>query len=72
MVGSNTPRTQIALPAQGVPELRDTLTSLLEEFGNEEDTGNISDIYKVNSDRSKSFLLLLVLDSIESPPAIGK
>lgn len=59
MVGSNTPRTQIALPAQGVPELRDTLTSLLEEFGNEEDTGTTSDIYKniffsrgINSDRS--------------------
>ena len=43
MVGNNTPRTQIALPAQGVPELRDTLTRLLEEFGNEEeDTGNKS------------------------------
>ncbi|CAF3400681.1 unnamed protein product [Rotaria sp. Silwood1] len=37
MVGINTPRTQIALPAQGVEELRDTLNSLLEEFGNEDD-----------------------------------
>ena len=39
MVGSNAPRTQIALPAQGVQELRDTLTSLLDEFGNEDDKG---------------------------------
>jgi hypothetical protein len=39
MVGINTPRTQIALPAQGVQELRDTLNSLLEEFGNEDDKG---------------------------------
>jgi hypothetical protein len=49
MVGSNTPRTQIALPAQGVHELRDTLNSLLEEFGNEDDKGTNekpSDIYK--------------------------
>ncbi|CAF2859944.1 unnamed protein product [Rotaria sp. Silwood2] len=37
MVGINTQRTQIALPAQGVEELRDTLNSLLEEFGNEDD-----------------------------------
>ncbi|CAF3572139.1 unnamed protein product [Rotaria sordida] len=37
MVGINTPRTQIALPAQGVEELRDTLNNLLEEFGNEDD-----------------------------------
>ena len=47
MVGNNTPRTQIALPAQGVPELRDTLTSLLEEFGNEEeDTGKERHLYR--------------------------
>ena len=49
MVGTNTPRTQIALPAQGVPELRDTLTSLLEDFGNEDDKGKDllnSDIYR--------------------------
>jgi hypothetical protein len=39
MVGANAPRTQIALPAQGVQELRDTLTDLLEEFGNEDDKG---------------------------------
>lgn len=39
MVGTNAPRTQIALPAQGVQELRDTLTSLLDEFGNEDDRG---------------------------------
>jgi len=41
MVGINTPRTQIALPAQGVRELRDTLNNLLEEFGNEDDKGMI-------------------------------
>ena len=46
MVGINTPRTQIALPAQGVQELRNTLNSLLEEFGNEDDKGKNSDIYK--------------------------
>ncbi len=49
MVGINTPRTQIALPAQGVQELRDTLNNLIEEFGNEEDKGKNSrksDIYK--------------------------
>ena len=40
MVGLNTPRTQIAVPAQGVEELRNALNSLLEEFGNEDDTGN--------------------------------
>ena len=39
MVGINTPRTQIALPAQGVEELRDTLSALLDEFGNEDDKG---------------------------------
>lgn len=39
MVGLNAPRTQVALPAQGVQELRDVLTGLLEEFGNEDDKG---------------------------------
>ena len=39
MVGLSTPRTQVALPAQGVQELRDVLTGLLEEFGNEDDKG---------------------------------
>ncbi|CAF3638854.1 unnamed protein product [Rotaria socialis] len=37
MVGINSPRTQIALPAQGVEELRNTLSNLIEEFGNEDD-----------------------------------
>lgn len=58
MVGSNAPRTQIALPAQGVPELRDTLTSLLEEFGTEGDTGtqcNQSAIYRELNFLSKVF-----------------
>ena len=48
MVGINSPRTQIALPAQGVEELRDTLSNLIEEFGNEDDKGKIlrkGDIY---------------------------
>jgi len=49
MVGINTPRTQIALPAQGVQELRDTLNNLLEEFGNEDDKGEIF-IRKIKSD----------------------
>ena len=39
MLGINTQRTQIALPAQGVQELRDTLNTLLEDFGNEDDNG---------------------------------
>ncbi|CAF1956017.1 unnamed protein product [Rotaria magnacalcarata] len=37
MVGIHTPRTQIAIPAQGVEELCTTLTSLVEEFGNDDD-----------------------------------
>ncbi|CAF1560096.1 unnamed protein product, partial [Rotaria sordida] len=37
MVGINTPRTQIAIPAQGVEEFSSLLTSLIEEFGNEDD-----------------------------------
>lgn len=44
MVGLNTPRTQIALPAQGIQELRDTLNNLLEEFGNEEDKDSIESL----------------------------
>lgn len=40
MVGPNAPRTQIALPVQGVQELRETLASLLDEFGNEDDKGS--------------------------------
>jgi hypothetical protein len=44
MVGLNTPRTQIALPAQGVQELRDTLNGLLEEFGNEDDKDSIESL----------------------------
>lgn len=39
MVGINNPRTQIALPAQGIEELRDTLNTLLEEFGIDDDKG---------------------------------
>ncbi|UJR27135.1 hypothetical protein I4U23_008434 [Adineta vaga] len=41
MVGLNIPRTQIALPAHGLQELRDTLTDLLEEFGNEDDNDSV-------------------------------
>jgi len=44
MVGLNTQRTQIALPAQGIQELRDTLNSLLDEFGNEEDKDSIESL----------------------------
>ena len=39
MVGINNPRTQIAIPGQGLQELRGTLTTLIEEFGNEDDRG---------------------------------
>jgi hypothetical protein len=42
MVGINSPRTQIAIPAQGIQELRETLTSLIEEFGNDDDRGKIN------------------------------
>ena len=44
MVGINTPRTQIAIPAQGVQELKGILANLIEEFGNEDDQGRILDI----------------------------
>jgi len=40
MVGINNPRTQIAIPAQGIQELKGILTNLIEEFGNEDDRGN--------------------------------
>lgn len=39
MVGINAPRTQIAVPAQGIEEFYETLTSLIEEFGNDDDKG---------------------------------
>jgi hypothetical protein len=42
MVGINTPRTQIAIPAQGVQDLKGILSSLIEEFGNEDDRGKAS------------------------------
>jgi hypothetical protein len=41
MVGINNPRTQIAIPAQGIQELKGTLTNLIEEFGNEDDRDSI-------------------------------
>lgn len=65
MVGINNPRTQIAIPGQGLQELRGTLTSLIEEFGNEDDRGRISSL-------QDSILMFFLSDSIESPPAIGK
>ena len=40
MIGINTPRTQIAMPAQNIEEFWNTLDNLLEEFGNEDDTGS--------------------------------
>ncbi|CAF3589404.1 unnamed protein product [Adineta steineri] len=42
MVGMNAPRTQIALPVQGVQEIRDALNTLLEEFGNEDDRDHLT------------------------------
>ena len=65
MVGINNPRTQIAIPAQGIQELRGTLTSLIDEFGKEDDRGKI--LKSINFDSTLPFS-----DSIESPPAIGK
>ncbi|CAF1215451.1 unnamed protein product [Rotaria sp. Silwood1] len=44
MVGVNTPRTQIAIPAQGIQQLCETLTSLIEEFGNEDDHDSIESL----------------------------
>ena len=41
MVGINTPRSQIAIPAQGVQEIWETLAKLIEEFSNEDDRGTI-------------------------------
>jgi len=41
MVGINNPRTQIAIPAQGIQELKGTLTNLIEEFGDEDDRDSI-------------------------------
>ncbi len=46
MVGINNPRTQIAVPAQGLQELKGTLTNLIEEFGNEDDQGEIYNFYE--------------------------
>ncbi len=65
MVGINNPRTQIAIPAQGIQELRGTLTSLIDEFGKEDDRGKV--IKSIDFDSTLPFS-----DSIESPPAIGK
>ncbi|CAF0777479.1 unnamed protein product [Didymodactylos carnosus] len=41
MVGIASPRTQIAVPAQGITELRVTLSTLLDEFGTEDDRGTL-------------------------------
>jgi len=41
MVGIHSPRTHIVIPEQGVEELKETLTNLVEEFGNEDDRGTI-------------------------------
>jgi hypothetical protein len=51
MVGINNPRTQIAIPAQGIQELKGTLTNLIEEFGNEDDRGNHNEIRNIFSSR---------------------
>ncbi|CAF1032913.1 unnamed protein product [Rotaria magnacalcarata] len=51
MVGINSPRTQIALPAQGVNELRDTLSSLIEEFGNEDDKDSIESLPAIEASK---------------------
>ncbi|CAF0728345.1 unnamed protein product [Didymodactylos carnosus] len=41
MVGIISPRTQIAVPAQGINELRVTLSNLLDEFGIEDDRDSV-------------------------------
>lgn len=38
------PRSQIAIPAQGMIEFRDALTDLLEEFGTEDGGGGREDV----------------------------
>ena len=41
--GPGGPRSQVALPAQGMEELRDLLTELLEAFGQDDDgSGSLS------------------------------
>ena len=47
MVGINSPRTQIVIPAQGIQELKETLKSLVEEFGNEDDRGRLKFAMKI-------------------------
>ncbi|CAF1097361.1 unnamed protein product [Adineta steineri] len=44
MVGINTPRSQIAIPAEGVQELRESLIDLIEEFGAEDDRDSIESL----------------------------
>lgn len=41
MVSINTPRAQIAIPAQGIQQLKETLVQLIEEFGNEDDHDSV-------------------------------
>lgn len=44
MVGINAQRTQIAIPAQGIQDLCETLTSLIDEFGGEDDKDSIESL----------------------------
>lgn len=68
MVGINTPRAQIAIPAQGVQELRETLVKLIDEFGNEDDRGETEQHFFARMHAR----LICRSDSIATPPAIGK
>lgn len=70
MVGTGLPRAQIALPAQGLGDLRDSLTKLVDEFGLDDDRGQIR--RKFNELTKMNFFLNIFPESIETPPLIGK
>lgn len=59
------PRTQIAIPAQGMIEFRDALTDLLDEFGGDEagedsETNCKQILHFQNSNTNISFLLTIL------------
>lgn len=51
------PRSQIAIPAQGMIEFRDALTDLLEEFGTD-DGGNECTCFTLFTSKALNYLLL--------------
>jgi hypothetical protein len=56
MVGINNPRTQIAIPTQGIQELKGILTNLIEEFGNEDDRDSIESLPAIGKIIFKIFI----------------